>query len=65
MAERFPWGRLMALGMGTLHMPPEQFWRCTLKEVVAALGANTTARPMARNTLAQLMEQFPDGPDAD
>lgn len=58
MAERFPWPRLMALGLGTLSWPPQQFWRSTLREISAALG--TGQLPLQRDTLNDLMQRFPD-----
>lgn len=37
----FPWKRIMRLGLCELRLPPEQFWRMTLKELAAALGHET------------------------
>ena len=59
---RFPWEEAMTLGLGTLRMPPETFWRMTLPELAAAARA---VRPQAearmeRSALDGLMRQFPD-----
>ena len=56
--EGFPWGRLMQLGIGTLGIPPEQFWRCTLREIVGALGP--VEHPLYRQNLNALMDEWPD-----
>lgn len=37
----FPWMRIMRLGLCELRLPPEQFWRMTLKELAAATGNET------------------------
>jgi uncharacterized phage protein (TIGR02216 family) len=52
----------MALGLGTLRLSPETFWRFTLPELAAAarsLGVNGTTPP-DRNDLAALMQAYPD-----
>ena len=56
--ERFPWARVMQLGIGTLGIPPEQFWRCTLREITAALGS--AEMPLHRQSLEELMCEWPD-----
>ncbi len=38
----FPWNRLMRAGMGELRLPPDHFWRMTLKELAAVTGRETT-----------------------
>jgi uncharacterized phage protein (TIGR02216 family) len=59
MTARFPWARLMHLGLGQLKLSPEQFWRMTPRELSAALSAGTEALPRA--ALNGLMETYPDG----
>ncbi len=59
--EAFPWRRLMQLGLGVLRLPPEQFWRATLREIAATL-ANETREPMPRRAFDELSERFPDQP---
>lgn len=56
--ERFPWGRVMRLGLGVLQLPPEQFWRMTLKELMAAFTWPEAA--MARQRLDEMMAAWPD-----
>jgi uncharacterized phage protein (TIGR02216 family) len=58
MTDKFPWARLMHLGIGVLKIPPHQFWRCTLRELVSALGPPST--PLQRQNLNDLMRQWPD-----
>jgi len=57
--EGFPWRRLMQLGLGELHLPPEQLWRASLREIAAAF-ANEAREPMPRGTFDELSERFPD-----
>ncbi|GMV62602.1 MAG: hypothetical protein AMXMBFR74_17700 [Parvibaculum sp.] len=64
---RFPWDGAMTLGLGTLRLAPETFWRMTLPELAAAARA---VRPgvraaMRRDELASMMARFPDGKDGD
>jgi uncharacterized phage protein (TIGR02216 family) len=47
----------MRAGLGALRLPPETFWRMTLKELAAALGTPQHADGKA---LRELMKQFPD-----
>ena len=54
----------MAAGLGTLRIPPSEFWRMTPKEIDAALrGAFglSSANAPSRTDLHQLMQLFPDG----
>lgn len=57
MKERFPWVRLMQLGLGVLRWPPRDFWSSTLREIAAAFPAQ---EGMARNALDRLMQRYPD-----
>jgi uncharacterized phage protein (TIGR02216 family) len=58
MPDKFPWARLMQLGLGTLRLPPEQFWRATLREVMTPFMPREGN--FERQTLDQLMQQWPD-----
>lgn len=52
----------MTLGLGTLRLTPETFWRMTLPELAAAarpLQPHRSAQ-MGRHALAELMQKFPD-----
>ena len=55
----------MAAGLGTLRIPPSDFWRMTPKEIDAALrgafGLVSTSAAPSRADLHQLMQLFPDG----
>lgn len=59
--EGFPWRRLMQAGLGVLRLPPEQFWRASLREIAAAF-ANEAAAPMPRGAFEDLSARFPDQP---
>jgi uncharacterized phage protein (TIGR02216 family) len=48
----------MKLGLGHLRLSPDAFWRSTLREIASATGV--PPRPLLRQTLHQLMENFPD-----
>ena len=53
----------MALGLGTLRLPPTSFWAMTPREFTAAarIGADQTQRlAPTRRDLATLMDRFPD-----
>jgi uncharacterized phage protein (TIGR02216 family) len=56
--ERFPWARVMRLGLGELRLAPTQFWRMTLKELVAAFGSPDAG--LQRGVLDELMKAWPD-----
>ena len=59
MAERgFPWREAMAFGLGTLRLPPEQFWRLTPRELAALTGGGVAAP--GRDDLQALMRRYPD-----
>lgn len=57
-AEPFPWARIMHLGLGVLRLPPEQFWRSTLRELAAAFPQRPPG--LDQTALEQLMKEFPD-----
>jgi uncharacterized phage protein (TIGR02216 family) len=56
--EKFPWTRIMQLGLGVLRLPPKEFWNATPREIAAAFPA--AALPMARGSLEDLMKRYPD-----
>lgn len=56
--NEFPWDQLMKLGLGHLRLSPNEFWRSTLREISSATGVSP--RPLLRQTLNELMEQYPD-----
>ncbi len=58
----FPWARMMRLGLGQLHLSPNEFWRSTPRELSAALGP-APPQPMLRQSLLTLMDAFPDEPE--
>jgi uncharacterized phage protein (TIGR02216 family) len=49
----------MQIGMGLLQLPPEQFWKSTLREITAAAGL-AQSQDMTRSALERLMQQWPD-----
>jgi len=55
----------MAAGLGSLGLPPSEFWRMTPKEIDAAVrgrfGLTNDVGCLSRTDLAHLMQQFPDG----
>ncbi|MGH6908411.1 MAG: rcc01693 family protein [Aestuariivirga sp.] len=59
MNERFPWARMMQLGLGRLRLSPAEFWAATPREIAAAF-ASTARPPMTRGSLDELMTMFPD-----
>ena len=56
---KFPWGPMMAMGLGTLRLSPRDFWAATPREIAAAF-ARTPRAALPRDVLEQLLEQFPD-----
>jgi uncharacterized phage protein (TIGR02216 family) len=59
MHSQFPWARIMQIGMGVLQIPPQQFWKTTLREITAASGL-AQSHEMTRGALERLMQQWPD-----
>ena len=63
-AGRIDWAGLMRLGLGTLRLPPDQFWSMTPHELSLALeGAGLKpvgGLGMDRGTLERLMVAHPD-----
>jgi uncharacterized phage protein (TIGR02216 family) len=58
----FPWTRVLAIGLGTLRLPPDQFWRMTPREFAAAVRGlyGERSAPMERASLEALVRRFPD-----
>ena len=56
---KFPWGQMMAMGLGTLPLSPRDFWAATPREIAAAFPKPHGAA-LPRGVLEQLLEQFPD-----
>ncbi len=53
----------MAIGLGRLRLPPQQFWAMTLRELTAALhglGISVLPVPLARRELDDLRARYPD-----
>ena len=57
--RKFPWRRMMELGLGVLRLAPNDFWAATPREIAAAFPA-PLANSLARADLDSLMNQFPD-----
>jgi uncharacterized phage protein (TIGR02216 family) len=59
----FAWKQAIGFGLGVLRLPPEAFWRMTLRELACAIETVTggAAPTFERAELAALMRQFPDG----
>jgi uncharacterized phage protein (TIGR02216 family) len=59
--EPFPWPQALAVGLGVLRIPPEQFWRMTPREFSAALrGLYGGTAPLDRAAFEALAARFPD-----
>jgi len=56
--EKFPWARLMHLGLGVLRLSPKEFWAATPREIAAAFGG--PAPPLPRASFEELMKRYPD-----
>ena len=61
MSGRFPWRRMMELGLGELRLSPRDFWQATPREIAAAFGSEVKAAP-ARSDLDALLQRYPDKP---
>jgi len=52
---------VIGIGLGTLRLSPDSFWRMTPRELAFAIEAVTgRSAPLSRNALAQLMNRYPD-----
>jgi uncharacterized phage protein (TIGR02216 family) len=60
--KAFPWAIAMQFGLGRLRLPPDQFWSMTPQELAAAIEAfnGGTSDSLSRNSLKDMMQQFPD-----
>jgi uncharacterized phage protein (TIGR02216 family) len=56
--EKFPWARLMHLGLGVLQLSPKEFWAATPRETAAASGG--PAPQLLRPNFEDLMKRYPD-----
>ena len=58
----FPWRQALAIGLGVLRLPPEQFWRMTPREFAAALRGlyGEPQAPLDRAALEALAARYPD-----
>jgi uncharacterized phage protein (TIGR02216 family) len=48
----------MRFGLNQRGLSPNEFWRCTLRELHAATGS--VPAPLQRQNLSDLMQRFPD-----
>jgi len=62
----FPWPQALAVGLGVLRLPPEQFWRMTPRELAAALRGlhGDASTPLDRAAFDALRARFPDTPSS-
>lgn len=56
----FPWASVLRFGLGHLRLPPDAFWRLSLMELTALIGAPDAPAIATRQGLEALMAQFPD-----
>lgn len=56
----FPWASVLCFGLGRLRLTPEAFWRLSLIELTALIGAVDAPMPATRQGLEALMALFPD-----
>ena len=58
----FPWSDAMQFGFGVLRLSSKDFWAMTPRELFAAYMAfqPTHSAPIERETLNDLIRQFPD-----
>lgn len=52
----------MAYGLGTLRLPPDQFWSLTPRELAATIAPRIRAAAPGRSDLTALMRAHPDIP---
>ena len=62
MRDPFPWPQALAIGLGVLRLPPEQFWRMTPREFAAAVRGlyGDFAAPLDRAAFDALAARFRD-----
>ncbi|WP_412562796.1 rcc01693 family protein [Thalassobius sp. MITS945101] len=56
----FDWSGLMRAGLHQLRLHPDQFWVLTPVELALMLGVTKGDKPMNRNRLRDLLQEFPD-----
>ena len=56
----FPWASVIRFGLGHLRLAPDAFWRLSLPELNALIGATEAPLFATRHGLQALMAQFPD-----
>ena len=58
----FPWKQALAIGLGVLRLPPEQFWKMTPREFAAALRGlyGEPQMPLDRKAFEALATRYPD-----
>lgn len=58
--RRFPWDRMMELGLGALRLSPREFWAATPREIAAAFPARLRRDALTRPDLDELLTRYPD-----
>ena len=58
--DRFPWSRMMHLGLGVLQLSPQAFWAATPREIAAAFPPQPRHAVPSRAEFDTLMTRFPD-----
>ncbi|MEP3438531.1 MAG: rcc01693 family protein [Hoeflea sp.] len=56
----FPWASVIRFGLSRLRLTPEAFWRLSLPELNALIGADDAPAMATRQGLEALMQRFPD-----
>tara|TARA_B110000003_G_scaffold148564_2_gene149654 strand:- start:395 stop:613 length:219 start_codon:yes stop_codon:yes gene_type:complete len=59
-SNSFDWPALMRLGMCTLRLKPDEFWRLSPLELNVMLGQSDISTSLDRSGLAALEKRFPD-----
>ena len=60
--KRFPWARMMELGLGVLRLSPAEFWTTTPREIAAAFSQPSANAAPVRQDFDDLMNRYPDEP---
>ena len=60
--RRFPWPRMMQLGLDVLRLSPAEFWAATPREIAAAFPQPSLSAAPARQDFEDLMNRYPDKP---
>jgi len=61
--QAFPWEDAAMLGLSVLRWSPDQFWRATPRELLAAwegLSGGRGVEPASGRDLRRMMQAFPD-----